>query len=99
MGDNGTILPFHLLQGKDAGYSRQFFSAEATHNTRLTEESLHRRVRTGDGSCMRRSSPFPRLGRTRLDGCNPTSLPDQGSCMMEQLVRLLDLLNVQNLDL
>ena len=97
MRDNRAVLASHFFQGKDTGNGRQFFTAETTHDTSFAEQGFHCRIRAGNRSCMGRCSPFTDIRTTRLYGCDMTPLANQGRSMIQELIRIFDLLDIKHL--
>ena len=88
MGDNGKILPFQLRQRENTPYRSQLLTGVATHDTCFTEQSLHRRIGTGDSSRMRGCRTAATLTASRLNSRNLTSFSYQRRSMEQQSVRV-----------
>ena len=95
MGYNSEVTSFQFRQRKDTSHRRQFLPRETAHNTRLTEQSLHRRVTAGNGSCMTGCRPAATLRGSSLNSGNLTTFSYQRTGMEQQFVGIRDILNVQ----
>lgn len=83
---------FQFRQCEDTTYGRQLLARIATHNTRLTEQGLYRRIATGNGPRMRTRRPATAFATARLDGRNLAALLDERGCMKQQTVGVTDTL-------
>ena len=97
MRDNRTVFTLHFFQGKDTGNGCQFFTAETTHNTRFAEQGFHCRVRVGNRTCVGRCGTLTDIRTTRFYGCDMTTLANQGRSMIQELIRIFDLLDIEHL--
>ena len=95
MGDDGETLASKRWQGKDTSHRREFLPAMATYDACLAEQSLYGRVAGGDGSCMARCRPTATLTASRLDGGDAASLADEAASMVQQFVRIGDILDIE----
>ena len=95
MGNDGEVFPFQFRQCEDTTYGRQLLARIATHNTRLTEQSLYRRIATGNGPRMRTRRPAAAFATARLDGRNLAALLDERGCMKQQTVGVTDTLYIK----
>ena len=88
MGNNGKVLSFQFRQSENTPYRSQFLPGIATYDTRFTEQSLHRRIGTGDSSRMRGCRTTAALTAARFNGRNLASLLYQRRSMEQQSVRI-----------
>ena len=95
MGNDGEVFPFQFRQCEDTTYGRQLLARIATHNTRLTEQGLYRRIATGNGPRMRTRRPAAAFATARLDGRNLAALLDERGCMKQQTVGVTDTLYIK----
>src|SRR5574344_381618 len=92
---DGKVTTLQFRQSEDTAHRSEFLPAEAAHDTRFTEECLHRSITAGYRSCMTACRPAAALTATRLDGCDTATLAYQTGSMEKQLIRIGDTLYVK----
>ena len=101
MSDDGKIkTAFPLLQTRereDTAHGSEFLTREATYDTRLAEQGLNSRVAGGNGTRMTAGCTTARLRRTCLDSSNATALLDERCGMIEQLIRIGNIFDIEQL--
>ena len=95
MGDNGKTLARQRWQCHDAAYGGQLFAAVTAHDAGLAEQGFDSRIAAGYGSCMRRCRTAATLAAACFDGGNATAFANKAGGMEQQLVRVGDVLDIE----
>ncbi len=98
MGNHGDVLALELGVHQHRGHGDEFLAAIAAHYARLAEQRVHGHIAAGQRARVAAGGAAAGAGAARLDGGYAASLADERRRVFEQLLRLVDALDVEQLD-
>jgi hypothetical protein len=98
VGDDGELLRREPPVEEDARHGGELLAAVAADDPGLAEERLDGQVGGGHGAGVARGGAAAGLGGARLDRGDLAALADEGGRVLEERVRVLDVLDVEELD-